>query len=264
MLYTMSSVLLILLVLLSHSATALLITPPTVTAIAVGFRSAALGILLAITPLQEPPQKYDFEQISQVQNSNTVPVLEVIKVYGKLAGRECYGKQAPEGSSCQINLQDLQKRLTVVSPSTATTASTMSSSILSRDDFATQLEQLDFQWPLKPFGVDQSPSLIKTATMNKGAETRVYLQELEARGILDPRNPTGPLPSSLRPILNGQLQLEGILEPRVVDRTYQALTSRLFRLGEDDGMQQETTEGLRIDYYQFLEWFGPNSIVWPS
>mmetsp|Transcript_9348 Transcript_9348/g.23266 ORF Transcript_9348/g.23266 Transcript_9348/m.23266 type:complete len:248 (+) Transcript_9348:121-864(+) len=221
------------------------------------FLSAALGIFYAltssgITQLPQPQTPY-----SENYNANNVPVLEVVKVYGKLAGSECYGKQAPKGSSCQINLNDLKQQLSSDSDS------------ISKDDFEIKLKTMEFSWPLKPFGVDQSASLAKTAVMNKGAETMVFMQELETRGLYDPRNPTGPLPTSLRPSLNKMLQSEGIIDPRAIDQTYEILFGsggvgqKGILLGGGDQDQEASTTGY-LDYYDFLKTFGPNSISWPK
>ena len=174
-------------------------------------RIVALGVALAtgIQPLDtNTPYSSNY-------SSDNIPILEVVKIYGKLAGPECYGKQAPKHSSCQINLNTLNQRLS----NEHDTASTPSKEV-----FRQQLSTMEFSWPLKPFGVDKSPSLSKTAVMNKGAETMVFMQELESRNLYDPRNPTGPLPTSLRPNLNKALQIEGIVDPRAIDRTYEVLT----------------------------------------
>ena len=73
------------------------------------------------------------------------------------------------------------------------------------DQFEARLQDMPFQWPLKPCGMDKS--LEKTAVVNKGAETRhYYMEQLEAAGLYDPRNPMGPLPTSLRPASNPRLQ----------------------------------------------------------
>ena len=218
---------------------------------------AALGIFYAltspaITQLPQPQTPY-----SENYNANNVPVLEVVKVYGKLAGSECYGKQAPKGSSCQINLNDLKQRLSSDSDN------------VSKDDFEAKLKTMEFSWPLKPFGVDQSASLAKTAVVNKGAETMVFMQELEIRGLYDPRNPTGPLPTSLRPSLNKMLQSEGIIDPRAIDQTYGILFGsggvgqKGILLGSGD-QDQEASTTRYLDYYEFLKIFGPNSISWPK
>lgn len=216
-------------------------------------RILALGVALALQP---PTLDAPF---SENYSSDNVPIIEVVKVYGKLAGSECYGKQAPKGSSCQINLKDLEQKISNgdVTPS--------------KEIFETQLNTMEFLWPLKPFGVDKSPSLVKTAVMNKGAETMVFMQELEARGLYDPRNPTGPLPTSLRPSLNKVLQSEGIIDPRAIDRTYEVL----YGVGESrqEGiLSRDTIAGQGdspfadgfLDYYDFLKLFGPNSITWPK
>jgi hypothetical protein len=205
--------------------------------ISAALHPSTLALVLALTspPLSQPPE---------------LPVLEVVKVYGKLAGPECYGLKAPPGSSCQVHLQDLEQALSL----DATTK-------LSKDEFAARLEKMNFQWPLKPYGVDKS--LSKTAVMNKGGETRVFMEELEKRGLYDRRNPTGPLPTSLRPALNKQLQAEG-LDPRAID-----LVFRAFSGGKSNGATAAQIEKLfggkdEMDYYDFLNIVGTESVLWPN
>ena len=176
-----------------------------------------------------------------------LPVLEVIKVYGKLAGPECYGQKAPKGSSCQVTFPEVQQMLGLDD----------TKSVLTKDEFRDRLDRAEFQWPLKPFGIDKS--LTKTATMNKGAETKVFMDQLEERGLYDKRNPTGPLPTSLRPQLNKALQKEGI-DPMVADRTFRVLG------GENDQLKVDNIKqvlGNEMDYYGFLELIGKESITWP-
>eukprot|EP01083_Nonionella_stella_P089162 248757_1 len=74
----------------------------------------ALSVLLELDTL---PQ-------IQIQQQQPLPVIEVIKVYGKLAGPTCFGKVAPKGSSCQITSSELKKELGILSTSTSTSAST--------------------------------------------------------------------------------------------------------------------------------------------
>ena len=183
-----------------------------------------------------------------------IPVIEIIKVYGRLAGSECYGMQAPPGSSCQIQQRTLEKEFHLENPA----------SKISREDFTTTLEQLHFQWPLKPYGIDKS--LAKTAVMNKGAETRVFMDELEQRDLYDRRNPTGPLPTSLRPALNQQLQQEG-LDARAVKLVYSALTAA--SQDSKDFLSAELVQkifgsGDTLDYYDFLRIIGTDAIAWPN
>jgi hypothetical protein len=197
---------------------------------------AAFGLALALTSPSDP-------QLSTMpqgpsDSSTNVPILEVVKVYGKLAGSICYGKIAPQGSSCQIRLKDL--------PTTQ----------VSREEFASQLQLMEFQWPLKPYGINDK-TLVKTAVVNKGAETYVFMSELESRKLYDARNPTSPLPTSLRPALNKQLQTEGILDARAIDLAYEGL-----RIGGDTTLSEAGTEFM--DYYDFLKKIGPNSISWPK
>lgn len=167
-------------------------------------------------------------------------------MYGKLAGPTCFGKTAPKGSSCQMTRQDFDRLF----PQTQ---------VVSKQNLQKQLqEELDFQWPLKPYGVEKSE--FKTAVMNKGAETRVYMDQLETRGLFDRRNPTGPLPTSLRPNLNRALQDEGISTTAIdllferisntKDPHYQSSAEALFR-GQD-----------AIDWYDFLDVLGKSSVLW--
>jgi hypothetical protein len=199
-------------------------------------KASAVGLLatsLATTPLDAP-------------RAQPLPVLEIVKVYGKLAGTECYGKSAPIDSSCEATLRDIEAKFQLEETKS-----------LTRESFREQLNIIDFQWPLKPYGVDKS--LSKTATMNKGAETRVYMEELESRGLYDRRNPTGPLPTSLRPQLNAALQREGI-SARTADIIFDALGGTNGRL---EAEQISVIFSHNLDYYGFLDLLGKDSVIWP-
>lgn len=194
----------------------------------------------------------------------TVPALQIIVAYGKLAGRTCYGSTSPPGSSCQLPLSDLEHELGL-DPS-----SSSSSSGLTRGEFKTRLNNLPFQWPLKPYGRDSLKKLSKTAVVNKGAETAIYMDELERRGLYDRRNPTGPLPTNLRPEMNKVLEKEGLGED-AVDVVFDALVGDAGSSASAGGEKIVTREELKrvfgerdaIDYYGFLELVGNNNINWP-
>mmetsp|Transcript_28187 Transcript_28187/g.39655 ORF Transcript_28187/g.39655 Transcript_28187/m.39655 type:complete len:230 (+) Transcript_28187:179-868(+) len=207
----------------------------------------ALLLALSSSPEVSPP---GLEQ----QQITPVPVLEVIKAYGSLAGNECYGSQAPRGSSCQLPLSYLKDELGFTS-STSSNENSLTSA-----QFAQRINILNFQWPLKPYGRDKS--LSKTATMNKGAETYVFMDELEKRGLYDRRNPTGPLPTSLRPQLNLELNREGI-DPKTIDVIFQAFANsgeKLTGTSLDESFHGKET----LDYYEFLDLIGSDKIYWPS
>mmetsp|Transcript_53847 Transcript_53847/g.161119 ORF Transcript_53847/g.161119 Transcript_53847/m.161119 type:complete len:102 (-) Transcript_53847:281-586(-) len=97
--------------------------------------------------------------------------------------------------------------------------------------------------------------------MNKGAETALYMDELEERRLYDRRNPTGPLPTSLRPKINALLEREGFNDV-AVDRVFSALSG---------GMERITLESLKeayrgedaLDYYGFIKLVGNENIYWP-
>jgi len=213
--------------------------------------AAYISLQVAVLPSSEP-----------VVATEPIPVLEVVKIYGRLAGPACFGRAAPAGSSCQITRSELEEKLGLSGAVTSTSA-------LSRDDFAARLGKLSFQWPLKPFGIERSTD--KTALMNKGAETRTFMEELEARRLYDRRYPTGPLPTSLRPKLNAEIQKEGI-SMAAIQKVFDSICSRA---GTATSPCRELTapqlidglfEGDReeIDYYDFLRTVGENNIVWPS
>ena len=94
--------------------------------------------------------------------------------------------------------------------------------------------------------------------MNKGAETYLFMSELESRKLYDPRNPASPLPTSLRPALNKQLQNEGILDDRAIELAYRGL------LAGSDRTASEEAGAEFMDYYDFLKEIGPNAISWPK
>jgi len=159
--------------------------------------------------------------------------------------------------------------------------STATATTLDRDQFGDRLTHLPFRWPLKPYGIDKS--LDKTALMNKGAETALYMQQLEQAGLYDPRNPTGPLPTSLRPKLNAILQQEG-LQQATVDRIYdliategadssrkvvtiQSVTDHWFvgasnDKNQNDGDRIVSNNDATLDYYDFVKLLGAETISW--
>ena len=132
-----------------------------------------------------------------------------------------------------------------------------SSDSLSRQEFGERVSTADFQWPLKPYGVEKSND--KTALMNKGAETRIYMEELQAAGLYDPRNPTGPLPTSLRPKLNALIQNKPLSED-VLDRVYSVMTGGTGKITRED--IDDLTKSGPLDYYSFLELIGPDRVTW--
>lgn len=201
----------------------------------------------AITMMISPVYALFSPTIALLLTLSPLSVKEVVKVYGKLAGSTCYGRVAPPASSCQISLEELEHKLGVETGRR-----------LDRQQLRERLEELPFHWPLKPYGVDKS--LEKTAVMNKGAETLLYMDELESHGLYDPRNPTGPLPTSLRPQLNRLLQQEG-LEGAVVDRVYDLMQGS--GVVTHESLKSLFLDSNAIDYYEFLKLFlGPETIKW--
>jgi hypothetical protein len=95
--------------------------------------------------------------------TSPVPVMDVLQVYGRLAGPECFGKTVPPsaGASCQLTAERIRETIGD-----------------SEAGFEARLAALPFRWPLKPYGTAASPSNVKTVAINKNAETAVYMREL--------------------------------------------------------------------------------------
>ena len=163
--------------------------------------------------------------------TSPVPVMDVLQVYGRLAGPECFGKTVPAaaGASCQLTAERIRE--TIGDESEA--------------GFEARLAALPFRWPLKPYGTAASPSNAKTVAINKNAETAVYMRELEQRRLYDSHDPTGPLPTSLRPALDAQLSREPI-SPEASKLAFRALR-----------------DAPTLDWFSFLERIGAEQVVWP-
>ena len=162
--------------------------------------------------------------------TSPVPVMDVLQVYGRLAGPECFGKTVPPsaGASCQLTAARIRETIGD-----------------SEAGFEARLAALPFRWPLKPYGTAASPSNAKTVAINKNAETAVYMRELEQRRLYNKNDPTGPLPTSLRPALDAQLSRESI-NPEASKLAFRAL-------------QNAPT----LDWFSFLERIGAEQVIWP-
>jgi len=200
----------------------------------------------------------------------TMAVLDLLRIYGRLAGNECFGRSVPaaSGASCQLSLDSAARLLGLVGPGSRGGMS------VSEGEFAAVLATRPFRWPLKPWGTARSASNAKTAMMNKSAETALFMAELEKRGLYDRRNPAGPLPTSLRPALDAQIDAEPI-DPVAVRIAFRALGARAGRLTADGladtfraaaGGASEDGEGdaQALDYYSFQALVGQAArVVWP-
>ena len=87
---------------------------------------------------------------------------------------------------------------------------------------------------------------MKTAAINKNAETAVYMRQLEQRRLYNRNDPTGPLPTSLRPALDDQLSCEPI-SPAASRLAFRALR-------DADGP---------LDWFSFLNRVGAEQVEWP-
>ena len=170
--------------------------------------------------------------VSFLVATSPVPVMDVLQVYGRLAGPECFGKTVPAaaGASCQLTAERIRETIGDASEA----------------GFEARLAALPFRWPLKPYGTAASPSNAKTVAINKNAETAVYMRELEQRRLYNRNDPTGPLPTSLRPALDAQLSRESI-NPEASKLAFRAL-------------QNAPTP---LDWFSFLERIGAEQVVWP-
>ena len=207
--------------------------------------------------------------------SPPVPIIEVIKVYGKLAESDCFGKLAPAASSCQAPFAAVEKTVFGAPPATD----------ISSEEFQQAIASRAFRWPLKPWGAATAPASAraKTATMNKGAETAVFMSELESRGLYDPRDPLGPLPTTQRAALNRVLDADGV-DGSAADAVFRAMArgeprltraalEAVFRDAEAATADGDGTTGASraaaaappvLDYYSFLSLIGRQNVIWPQ
>jgi hypothetical protein len=88
------------------------------------------------------------------------------------------------------------------------------------------------------------------------------MQELERRGLYDPHNPTGPLPTSLRPKLNQVFQQQDSGMAR--QAAFEALGGRDDGILTKEALEQKFHGCDAMDYYQFLDLIGKENIVWPQ
>lgn len=179
-----------------------------------------------------------------------VPAVEMVKVYGKLAGPECFGRIVPAsvGASCQLPLSRLAAELELEDGPVDEAA------------FESRLDSLSFRWPLKPYGTAGSDSNVRTVGLNKNAETALYMGELETRGLYDKHNPSTPLPTSLRPTLNAALQREKV-PPEAASLAFRSLSGGARTLSAD-GLARLGPEPL--DYFSFIDLVGKMNMVWPA
>ena len=198
-----------------------------------------------------------------------VPVTDLVQVFGRLAGDECFGATAPPGSSCQLSIGRALQILGL-------DVSDGGQASLSEDEFVALLQKRHFRWPLKPWGTANSPkSNAKTAVMNKCAETAVFMSELTRNGLYDPRNPAGPLPTSMRPQLNARLEAEEIRETsaRLIFRAlagggsdkFSAAPVRALTAKDLKQTFLDLAGGEPLDYYSFQALVNHEArVVWPS
>lgn len=264
------------LIFLFHGDIMLLTSNLIVHALCATFPTTTLSLLLLLETATVQPPPLLLQHVQQHESlmsmypsllaetttttADRLSIVQVIQVYGRLASRDCYGLLAPVGSSCQLTRWGLYSKLRLVDRDSG----------INRDEFERVVQEQSFGWPLKPFGVAGSSSVTKTATMNKGVETRIYNQLLERYQLYNPHNPASPLPTSLRP------QLDDILQSQDVDAyTIDAIYDRLVRsdtttsaAGASRTLTREQLDQLlfskqdALDFYEFVDLLGVDNISW--
>ena len=175
--------------------------------------------------------------------ASPVPVMDVLQVYGRLAGPECFGKTVPAaaGASCQLTAERIRETI---------------GDVTIEAGFEARLAALPFRWPLKPYGTAASPSNVKTVAINKNAETAVYMRELEQRR-LGITTPTTRGASRLR---NRQrLSHETGRSTRPARRASRTDQSR----GARTRVPGPPRRANAADWFSFLERIGAEQVVWP-
>jgi len=159
-----------------------------------------------------------------------VATFDTINVFGRIATPECYGKTASR-ATCQINSDKLKRRVFRDGESG-----------ISLSEFKSRLNELEFEWPLKPYG-ETSENKEKTATLNKPAELSVWKEISKAKNLVDPFYLNG----KDRDRVNRAVQSDS-----VTDEALQAFVKILGKNGNSINKEDLTSlDGM--DWFQFVD-----------
>lgn len=182
-----------------------------------------------------------------------VEVLDVLNLYGRLAGSGCFGRTAPAGLSCQLGMEDFDR---VVFRGAAA---------VDEGSFTAALRATAPRWPLRPAVPPQ-----QTALASRLAELRVLKDAAFNRFSTPGYNPSDrELPVAVATALASEelpmaavhlvfVRLAGSGRssaelPRGAGLTREGVASMLASL-----------EGRALDWYSFLDLLGRQWVTWPA
>eukprot|EP00472_Partenskyella_glossopodia_P004713 CAMPEP_0197526434 /NCGR_PEP_ID=MMETSP1318-20131121/17832_1 /TAXON_ID=552666 /ORGANISM="Partenskyella glossopodia, Strain RCC365" /LENGTH=262 /DNA_ID=CAMNT_0043080597 /DNA_START=14 /DNA_END=802 /DNA_ORIENTATION=- len=162
----------------------------------------------------------------------TASTFDKVSVFGRLADSGCYGNVAKH-ASCTIDQKSVSLKLF---------GNDIKNAKLSKDELKEKLNQMPFEWPLKPFGVSADQKQ-KTVTLNKPAE----LTEWKYAATRKNMGNSFYLNGSDRDKLNRALESENVSDDAV---------EVLFKLLSSDGKIVKAGDIKKVsgmDWYDFTD-----------
>jgi len=174
------------------------------------------------------------DQESAGSSSTALEVLDVIKMFGRMANPSCFGSVAKH-ASCTIDTSSLGKQL-FAQPSS-------SSSKMTKEELKTKVNEMAFEWPLKPYGTKEER--VKTATLNKPAELNEWKNQAKIKNLGDPFYLNG----KDRDRLNAAVGFDNVSD-EALDALFNALSKDGKSIGEED-----------IQLLSGMDWFEFSSLI---
>mmetsp|Transcript_26435 Transcript_26435/g.36906 ORF Transcript_26435/g.36906 Transcript_26435/m.36906 type:complete len:243 (-) Transcript_26435:236-964(-) len=162
----------------------------------------------------------------------SVTKYDTVSLFGRIATSSCYGKIANR-ATCQIDGENLMGRLL------------KGSSSISKEQLKENIRDLQFEWPLKPYGQEKE-NKVKTVILNKPAELSEWKEAARRKNLGDPFY----LNASGREKLNKAISTEELTDDAV---------DALFKILSSDGKSIRADDISRLsgmDWYAFSDLLG--------
>mmetsp|Transcript_68855 Transcript_68855/g.217702 ORF Transcript_68855/g.217702 Transcript_68855/m.217702 type:complete len:294 (+) Transcript_68855:47-928(+) len=190
--------------------------------------------------------------------SGSVEVLDLLNVYGRLAGRACFGSTAPEGLSCQLGMEDFDRLVFRTGEPVSEAA------------FLEALAAAPPRWPLRPAAARR-----QTALAAKLAEPRVLKEAAFARWFDRPAEAPRDreLPTAVAAALGSEALPEGaarLVYARLMRGGPPSRPAAAPTSSPEVGLSRDRVASLLrsqadavLDWYSFLDLVGRPWVMWP-
>jgi len=166
--------------------------------------------------------------------ASSVEVFDVVNLFGRMANPTCFGSIAKH-ASCQIDTKSLGVQLFSDAAS--------SSSAISKEDLKNRVNEMAFEWPLKPYGTEDQRA--KTVTLNKPAELSEWKTQAKRKNLGD----LFYLNGSDRDRVNSALAKDPVSD-QAIDNLFKALSKDGKSVGKED-----------IALLSGMDWFEFSSLI---